>query len=227
MQEATGGAVTAFELVPAVGLELVLKHIPDTRSPLEGSYPWHALIELSFGDGATSRDLLESAMERAFEEELVLDAALAGSVAQAADFWKLRETLPEAEKLEGPAVKHDVSTPVSSISELIAKGSQAVLAKAPGARIIAFGHVGDGNIHFNVAPPAGAPAFDEPTRTAITEIIHNTATSLNGSISAEHGIGVMKAAELARRRPLDVELMAAIKAALDPKGIMNPRAIFG
>jgi FAD/FMN-containing dehydrogenase len=224
MKAASGGAVTSFEIVPSMGVDLVVRHIPGTRDPLPNPAPWRVLVELSFGRAAGAMETLEEALAEAFEKGLVVDAALAANEAQAADFWRIRETLPEAEKEHGAAIKHDVSTPISATADFIAQASAAALRIEPKADIIAFGHVGDGNIHFNVGQPQGMDKAAFMARGPdITEAVHAIAAKYNGSISAEHGIGLMKRDELPRRKSaVEMDMMRAIKAAFDPKGLMNP-----
>ncbi|MCG8443476.1 MAG: FAD-binding oxidoreductase, partial [Caulobacterales bacterium] len=223
----SGDAVTAFELVPAIALDLVAAHIPGARAPLAERHPWCVLIEMSFGEGERSGEVMEATLTAGFEAGLVRDAALAASASQAADFWRIRESIPEAETKAGPAFKHDVSTTVSDMPRFLAEAEEAVLRALPGARIIAFGHVGDGNIHFNVVKP------DVMTHDAflarheeVTGAVYEVISRLGGSISAEHGVGVMKRADLAARAdPVKLDLLRAVKRAIDPKGVMNPRVM--
>ncbi|MEM8919796.1 MAG: FAD-binding oxidoreductase [Pseudomonadota bacterium] len=225
MKQETGGAVTSFELIPARGVDLVLKHIPDTRDPLPSDKPWRVLVELSFAKREGARDAMETALGAGFEKGLVEDAVIAESDAQAAAIWKLRETLPEAEKLDGKAVKHDVSVPISALSEFVERTEAEVLKLFPGTHIMAFGHVGDGNMHYNVVPPAGVDdsAYVEAEGPAIMALVHDIVGELDGSISAEHGIGLLKRDDLAARTsPVAIDLMQTLKAALDPDGRMNP-----
>ena len=220
---AQGGTVTAFELMPRVGLDMVLKHIPGTRAPIERAYPWIVLIDVSlFSEqhfGAAQHLLTEAA-----SAGLILDGAVAQSVAQARAFWKLRESLSEAQKPEGGSLKHDVSVPISSIPRFIDEASRAVTSAVAGARPVPFGHLGDGNIHFNVSQPAGG---DKATFLArldeVARIVHDIVHAYGGSISAEHGIGQAKVDEITRyKSPVALEAMRAVKRALDPDGIMNP-----
>ncbi len=225
-----GDAVTAFELMPQNALGLVLTHIPDTRPPLGNTAaPWSVLLELSFFAAAeASVEMAETILNQAINKGLVIDATIAKSDAESKQLWRLRETMPEAEKRNGPAIKHDVSTPVAAMPAFIARASAAAKTVLPGAEIIAFGHVGDGNVHFNVAAPAGMDreALFAEAR-AVTAVVHDAAVALGGSISAEHGIGVLKREELAERRAgPELDMMRAIKAALDPGAVMNPRVLF-
>jgi FAD/FMN-containing dehydrogenase len=222
---ATGGAVTGFEIVPKFGLELVLKHIPDTRDPLPSTAAWRVLIEVSLPREEGARDMMETLLGDAIENGVAADAAICESETQKAMVWKIREGIPVAEKAHGKALKHDVSVPVSRVAEFMERGAELARSLAPGVDIIAFGHVGDGNIHFNVTPPPGVDqdAFVAKDGLKVSESIHDLIASLNGSISAEHGIGRLKRDELAwRKSPVEMEMMRAVKKALDPDGRMNP-----
>jgi FAD/FMN-containing dehydrogenase len=219
-----GGSVESFELVPADALRLVLNHVPGTRAPLAAEHRWNVLAESTAADGEASWRL-EAALAGALEQGLLSDAALAGSGREAAELWRLRESIAEAERQEGPAVKHDVSVPVSAMPAFLEEGRSAVEAAFPGARVIAFGHLGDGNVHFNVQPPAGAEAAAWLDRDGarVTRLVHDLVVARGGSISAEHGIGQMKVDELARTsEPARLAALRAIKRALDPLGMMNP-----
>jgi FAD/FMN-containing dehydrogenase len=226
----TGDAVTAFELISRTALDMVLRHIPGTSDPLAERHDWYVLIECSSGDsGGGLKDALEKALEAALEAGFLHDAALATSVEQAKAMWRLRESITEAQKPEGGSIKHDVSVPVSAVAELIAEGSAAVARAIPGIRPVAFGHVGDGNIHFNVSQPAHE-SKDGPERAAflarweeINRIVHDIVARMGGSISAEHGIGRRKVGELVHyKSPLEIELMRTLKRTLDPQNILNP-----
>lgn len=224
----TGDAVSAFELVPRIGLELVLKHFRGTRAPLETSSPWYVLIELTSpetGDGLKGR--MEALLESAFDGGLITEGTVAASEGQGKALWHFREILPESQTREGASIKHDVSVPVSRIPEFIERGTEALEAAVPGCRVFAFGHLGDGNIHFNVSQPLGADkrAFlGEWSR--LNRIVHDIVAELGGSFSAEHGIGVLKREELRHyRSTIELELMRRIKSSFDPHGIMNPGKI--
>ncbi|MHA6289286.1 FAD-binding oxidoreductase [Maricaulis sp. CAU 1757] len=223
----SGGAVTAFELMPRRALELVLQHLPGSRDPLGEAHPWYVVCEMSFGRSEGARETLEDALGQGLEAGLLHDAAIAESEQQARDIWHLRESIAEAERAHGKAIKHDVSIPVSRMPAFMTETQAAVEAAFPDAYIIAFGHVGDGNVHFNVAPRS-TDAQDAilGQAAAISEMVYDRVDQYGGSISAEHGIGVLKRGELARRKPVDVAVMRAIKQALDPRGIMNPRVLF-
>jgi FAD/FMN-containing dehydrogenase len=222
---ASGGAVTGFEIVPRFGLALVLKHIPDTRDPLPASAPWRVLIELSLPRTEGARDMMEALLADALEAGLALDATIADTEAQKAMLWKIRENIAVAERAHGKALKHDVSVPVSRVAEFMERAELLVKAMFPGVDIIAFGHVGDGNIHYNITPPPGVDqdAFVEGEGLKLSKAVHDLISDLNGSISAEHGIGRLKREELAwRKSAVEMEMMRAVKKALDPEGRMNP-----
>jgi FAD/FMN-containing dehydrogenase len=221
----TGDGVTAFELISRRALEMVLRHIPGTADPLASPSPWYVLLEASSGAaGGGLRAALEQVLAEGAEAGLLQDATLAASGEQAKALWRLRESITEAQKPEGGSIKHDVSVPVSKVPEFIARASAAVEAALPGIRVVAFGHAGDGNIHFNLSQPVGAdPAAYLARWEAFNRIVHDIVAELHGSISAEHGIGRLKREELTHyKAPLEIELMRLIKQSLDPKGIMNP-----
>jgi FAD/FMN-containing dehydrogenase len=201
LQAATGGLIVAFELIPRIGVELVLQHIPGTRDPIAQPSPWYALIE---GPG--------------LEESLATEnAVLASNDTQRLDFWKLRESMSEAQKKEGPSLKHDIAVPIASIPDFIAKATAAVQKALPDARPVTFGHLGDGNLHFNFNVPSISK------RTEIARVVHDIARDFGGSFSAEHGIGVMKREELVRyKSAVEVEIMRELKRTFDPRNILNP-----
>jgi FAD/FMN-containing dehydrogenase len=224
-RERLGEAVTAFEMIPRIAFELVLAHIPQTRDPLPPQ-PHYVLVELTSTDPAEGElarrgeDWLASALAKG----LVRDAAVAETAAQAGELWRLRESISEAQKLEGASVKHDVAVPVSRLPEFIAEASRRVADEWPGVRVVAFGHLGDGNVHFNLQCPRDA---DRGAFLAhwgrFNRIVHDLVDEMRGSIAAEHGIGRLKREELARyKSPVELELMRTLKRALDPHGIMNP-----
>jgi FAD/FMN-containing dehydrogenase len=220
-ETALGDAVEAFELVPKSALDLVLAHIPGTRPPLAAAQPWNVLVEAV---GAEPEPALAATLAQALERGVAADAAVAASEAQAEAFWRLRDSISEAERKDGPAAKHDISVAVALMPPFITEAAAEVERRFPGTRVNAFGHLGDGNVHFNVRAPEGAgEAWLEEAGAAVTAFVHDLVTSAGGSISAEHGIGQMKLAELARLGdPARLAAMRAIKQALDPKGIMNP-----
>jgi len=222
---ACGERVTGYELIPRICLDMVFARIPGTVDPLPARHDWYVLVELS--DSAKSGSLsmtLENTLADAADAGLVADGVIASSEAQAAALWQLREHIPEAQRLDSASVKHDVSVPVSRVPDLIRLGGAAIKAAFPGIRIVAFGHVGDGNIHYNCAAQAGEAA--EPflaQAPAVSRIVYDVVHRLGGSISAEHGLGQLKREEIKRyKSALELELMAKVKAALDPQGLMNP-----
>ena len=225
VREAAGEALTACELMPRIGLEFVLRHIPGNRDPLAGAHPWYVLLELSaHAPAARPRELLEGVLAEALEAGVARDATIAASAEQSRGLWRVREAVPEAERREGGSIKHDVAVPISRGADFIAEASAAVEARLPGVRVVAFGHLGDGNIHFNLSQPVGADkAAFLAEWGAINRVVHDIAVGMGGSFSAEHGIGRLKRDDLRRYKPpVEVELMQRLKAALDPKGIMNP-----
>jgi len=220
-----GTGLTAFELMIDESLAFVLRHIPGTAAPLGSSHPWHVLIEISSGRSAEdARALIEEILAEGFEAGLVADATLAASLAQAQGLWKLRESMSDAQRHEGASIKHDISVPVAAIPDFIGDAWQAVAKIEPAARLVAFGHMGDGNLHYNVSQPVGAgPAAFLARYREVNDAVHAVVRAYGGSISAEHGIGRMKRAELiATAPPVAIDLMRRIKVAFDPAGIMNP-----
>ncbi len=224
----TGGGVEAFELMKRIGLELVLKHIPDTREPLDTTPPWCVLIELASGEPGAAEAGMERILSTAFEDGLITDAAIAQNAAQAAAFWKVREEQSAGQRPEGPGWKHDVSVPVSRIAEFLDEATPALERFEPGCRVSAFGHVGDGNLHYDVIAPPGADRDAFIARgTEGSKIVHDIVARYDGSISAEHGLGRLKTDEARRyKSPLEIETMRAIRAAIDPQRIMNPGVLF-
>ncbi|WP_019832841.1 FAD-binding oxidoreductase [Sphingomonas sp. PR090111-T3T-6A] len=229
LEDRLGEAVESFELVPAEGLALVLRHIPDTRAPLVEAWPWNVLVEAVAPAGdAPLGERLEGALAEALEAGLIGDAALAVSEAQADAFWKLRESMSEAEARDGMAAKHDISVTVADMPAFMARASAAVVERFPGARPIAFGHLGDGNVHFNVRAPSGGDdkAWFKATAAEVSRFVHGLVTEAGGSLSAEHGIGRFKCADFLHLiDPARLAAMMAVKHALDPAGIMNPGAL--
>lgn len=223
LRDAAGDNVTAFEIVGRPALDLVLKHIPNARDPLLGTPEWQLLIELS---GARD-DLgasLEDALHRASADGLVADAVLAASEAQTAALWSLRENISEAQKIEGVSIKHDIAVPVSRIPEFIARADAALAEAFPEVRIVCFGHIGDGNLHYNQSKSDAQSNAEFIARTTdVNRIVHDLAHQLGGSISAEHGLGQLKREEILRyKSETEMDLMRAVKQALDPRGLMNP-----
>lgn len=229
LEDRLGEAIESFELVPAEGLALVLRHIPNTRAPLGQAWPWNVLIEAVAPAGdAPLGARLEAALADALDAGLIGDATLAASEAQADAFWKLRESMSEAEARDGMAAKHDISVTVADMPAFMARASAAVVERFPGARPIAFGHLGDGNVHFNVRAPAGGDdrAWFKATAADVSRFVHGLVTEAGGSLSAEHGIGRFKRADFLHLiDPARLAAMMAVKRALDPAGIMNPGAL--
>ncbi len=226
LEGATGEAMESFEIVPQAALDLVLRHVPGTRAPLAGTHPWHVLIESTAPAGAPDPgDALGAALADAIEAGQIEDAAIAASEAQAEALWKLRESISEAERVDGMAAKHDISVAVSQMPAFLEEGRKTVEARFPGVRVLAFGHLGDGNVHFNVRAPEGADdrAWFARDGAAVSRFVHELVTAEGGSLSAEHGIGQTKLADFARTAsPARLAALRAIKTALDPHGIMNP-----
>jgi FAD/FMN-containing dehydrogenase len=229
LRAGTGEAVTAFELMTRIGLDSAVRHIPGVVDPFAQPFSHYVLIECtSAHEPGPLRAAVEAALEGALAGGLVLDAVFAESRAQARQLWYIRETLPEAQKFEGGSIKHDVSVPVSSVADFIAAADEAVAAFMPGVRPFAFGHVGDGNIHYNLSQP---PGMDRDAFLAewprLNRVVHDIVVGrFRGSISAEHGIGLVRRAELPRyKSEVELDLMRRVKAALDPRGLMNPGKI--
>jgi D-lactate dehydrogenase (cytochrome) len=224
MQSLAGDRLTAFELVSDFCIRLVRKHFPKLPAPLPATYPQYVLLELSDTQGEGVGALAESALGEAIERGLALDAAIAASGEQARTLWELRENMSDAQALEGPNVKHDISIPISRIADFIAACDARLERAFPGIRMVTFGHVGDGNLHYNAAhPEASDPAAFLARSDEINRIVHDTVAEFGGSISAEHGLGQYKRGEILRyKSPVEMGLMRAVKRAIDPLGIMNP-----
>jgi FAD/FMN-containing dehydrogenase len=223
--ESRTSSIEGFELVPQDSLDLVLKHVPGTRPPLSGNHPWYALVEATTSDAdADIAGELESLLGAALQRGMIGDAVLASNEAQAEAFWKLRDTISEAERAEGQTLAHDISVPVADMPAFLAEAVAKVEAAFPGVVASGFGHLGDGNIHFHVrAAGRAAPGWYDREGERITEFVDDLVTAAGGSISAEHGIGQLKRAEFARLAPPGrIHALRAIKHALDPLGIMNP-----
>ncbi|MEQ1901584.1 MAG: FAD-binding oxidoreductase [Devosia sp.] len=228
MRERTGSRLTAFELMPRFGLDLQLTHGLLDRDPSPGPSPWYALVEVNRMQGGQP-GALEAALEVAIERGIVSDASIALSGADRTLMWAAREQMSEVQSKEGASIKHDVSVPIARVPQLIAEGSAAALRIVPGIRPCPFGHMGDGNIHFNFSQPAGDdPKAFMAREPELNAAIYEVIGKLGGSVSAEHGIGQLKTGLLKRvKDPVALELMRAIKLALDPKGIMNPGKVLG
>ena len=225
MQAGTG-AIEGFEILPKESLDAVLTHVPGSRAPLAGDHAWHALVEATADrpDAEPSDELLTRLLAPLLDSGMVADAVISASEAQADAFWRIRDSLSEAERAAfGPATQHDISVPVDAMPAFMAKAAAEVERAFPGAYASGFGHLGDGNIHFHVrAGDRGGPDWLAQEGPAVTRLVHDLVTAAGGSISAEHGIGLMKKGELERLSPDRVRHLRAIKSALDPRGIMNP-----
>ncbi len=224
-KEASGDRVSSFELIPRIGLDFVTRHMAGNRDPLAAPSPWYVLIDLTTAAaGDDLRHAMEALLERALDEGLITDAVLAQSGTQRAELWKLREDLSESQKYEGGSIKHDISVPIARIPEFIETASAAVEALVPGCRPVPFGHMGDGNIHFNVSQPINMDKQVFLTGwDAMSERVHDIAAMLGGSISAEHGVGQLKVEEILRyKSAVEIDLMHRLKRTLDPDNILNP-----
>ena len=224
-QRRLGSGLTGFEVMNAFSLELVRRHLPQLRQPL-ASAAWTVLVEHSDGESEThATESLEAMLGEALEQGLIDDTAVAASLDQANAMWHVRESIPIAQSSEGANVKHDIALPISAIEEFVASTDAALLAAFPGVRLVDFGHLGDGNLHYNVQGPPGldSATFVQRHEAAINETVYNAVVARGGSISAEHGIGALKREQLAARKsPVALDMMAAIKRALDPTGVLNP-----
>jgi FAD/FMN-containing dehydrogenase len=225
LRAACGERVTGFEMVGRAALELVLRHIPGTRDPLPQAAAWYVLAELT--DTLEGQDLggvLQQVLGRAAEEGGVLDATIAQDIAQARRLWQLRESVSEAQRIEGVSIKHDIAVPTSRVAEFIRRADSALARVFPDLRIVNFGHIGDGNLHYNLSKPDSQANRDFIARSAeVNRIVHDIAAELGGSISAEHGLGQLKREEILRYKgEVEMELMRAVKRALDPQNLMNP-----
>jgi len=227
-KDETGGAVEAFELMGRLGVEFALKNIAGTRDPLAEPYPWYVLAEFSSGEPGAAEASMERFLASGLDAGLLRDAAVAQTESQAKALWAIRENQSPAQKPEGATWKHDVSVPVSRVADFLAEATAAMQAFVPGARIAAFGHMGDGNIHYDVIrADGGSDAEHAARRDQGSRIVHDIVASMGGSISAEHGLGSMKTEEARRyKSPVEIEALSAIRRALDPKRIMNPRVLF-
>jgi FAD/FMN-containing dehydrogenase len=219
--------VSTFELIPRIGLDLVLKHISNVRDPLDESHEWYVLLEIGTGKLSSDlRDHVQDELAAAMDAGEVITAVVAESEAQREMLWRIRETIPEGQRQDGPSIKHDVSVTTTELPRFIDEGSALIREIIPTARIVAYGHLGDGNLHFNVSPPgsySGSSAQFAQLAAPVNRAVHDLIARYGGSISAEHGIGRLKREELARyKNPVALALMRSIKDAIDPHGIMNP-----
>ena len=220
-----GFGLTGFEVMTGEALDFALRHLPGARRPTAGPHPWFALVEISTGGAVgASRQAMEEALAEAMAAGVAEDAAIAGSLAQGAEFWRLRHGLSEVQKFEGGSIKHDVSVPIGDLPAFLDEAMAAVRAAFPGCRPVPFGHMGDGNIHFNVSQPVGADkAAFLAQWEALNAVVHGVVRRYQGSIAAEHGVGVLKRGLLAETKdPVELDLMRRLKAALDPDDILNP-----
>ncbi|MCL6626714.1 MAG: FAD-binding oxidoreductase, partial [Alicyclobacillus shizuokensis] len=223
-EDRAGGSITSFELIERTAFEFVLRHAHQARDPLPQPHPWYVLMELSAQQAAGLRSVIEDILERALERALVIDAVVAENLEQAKALWRMREMIGEVQKYEGGSIKHDISVPVAAVPAFLEEANRAVTTLIPGARPAPFGHLGDGNIHYNVSQPVGAEREAFLARwDEVNAVVFGIVRKLGGSISAEHGIGRMKRDVLpAYKDPVALEVMRTLKRALDPKGILNP-----
>jgi D-lactate dehydrogenase (cytochrome) len=222
-QNEAAGSLTSFELLSDLAVAFSIRHGIDIRDPLTTKHPWYVLMELS-SSRDDARDALEQILAQGMEQGIVDDAVIAANLSQRAAFWKLRDEMSAAQKPEGGSIKHDISVPVAAVPAFIEQANEAVVKLIPGSRPVPFGHLGDGNIHYNVSQPIGADAQAFLDRwEEVNAAVHGIVTKLGGSISAEHGIGVLKRGLLPGvKDPVELELMRSLKRALDPDGILNP-----
>jgi FAD/FMN-containing dehydrogenase len=222
-QAEAAGALTSFELLSEIAVDFSIRHGIDIRDPLAAKHPWYVLMELS-SPRDDARTTLEAILAEGLEDGIVDDAAIASNIGQRKAFWKLRDEMSAAQKPEGGSIKHDISVPVAAVPDFIAEADAAVVRLIPGARPVPFGHLGDGNIHYNVSQPVGADTADFLSRWhEVNAVVFDIVLRMGGSISAEHGIGVLKRDELPDvKDKVAFELMRSFKAMLDPLGIMNP-----
>lgn len=224
-QQHCAATLTGFELMSDFCLQLVCKHFPDQRLPFSRPHPQYVLLELSDSESEEhARALLEGLIGAALEQELVQDAVIAASLAQSRALWQLRESISMAQAHEGKNIKHDISVPISRIADFISTTDALLQAASPGCRMVTFGHLGDGNLHYNVSPPPGVADTDFiAQQAALNRVVHDSVDRFGGSISAEHGLGALKREEITRyKSPVELQMMRAIKLALDPQQLMNP-----
>ena len=228
VREGFGDALVAFEVISRLGLDIGREHIQGVIDPFQSRHEYYALLEVtSPRTGEDLRESLEAHLADALENGIATDAVIASSERQAQELWRIREAVPEAQKLEGGSIKHDVSVPVSRVAELIARATGAIEKDMPGVRVLAFGHLGDGNIHFNLLQPKAMDRDDFLSRwDRMNRLVHDVAVELDGSFSAEHGIGRLKRGDMERyKSAVELDLMRTLKSALDPNNIMNPGKI--
>ena len=223
VRAAVGDGLTAFEIINRFAFDITVKHIDGCTDPFDHSHEQYALVETG-GMGKDLREVLEETLAQALEDGIIADAVFAQSSSQAADLWRIRETIPEAQKHEGASIKHDVSVPVSSVPDFLARATDLVKQELAATRVCAFGHAGDGNIHFNLSQPVtmASDAFLDKWHD-FNRQIHDLVMQMGGSFSAEHGVGMLKRDDLARyKSDVEIDLMQRMKQALDPNGILNP-----
>jgi FAD/FMN-containing dehydrogenase len=225
--ERAGGSVTSFELIPRILMDFAIKHAPACRDPLADRHPWYVLLELSSQAREGLRATMEEILTAGLEQKIIADATIAESLEQTKALWLLRHHIADTQKYEGGSIKQDVSVPVNAVPDFIDKASAAVEALVPGGRVCAFGHLGDGNVHFNLSQPVGADKAAFLARwDEVNDVVFAIVAKFNGSISAEHGIGVMKRELLPSvKDPVAYDLMRSLKRMLDPQGILNPGKI--
>jgi FAD/FMN-containing dehydrogenase len=220
-----GQSLTAFELMARIPLEFTLQHMDNVRNPLEEIYPWHVLCEVSSNRSQTDADeTLQAILEAAFMDDVICDAALSTTISQADDFWRIREMMPVAQKHEGGSMKHDVSVPLHLVPEFLTKAGEIMVQEMPDARLCTFGHLGDGNMHYNISQPTNANTKEFLAKQPeINKLIHALVINMNGSVAAEHGVGRLKRDLIAQTKdPVELNLMKSIKRTLDPDNIVNP-----
>ena len=223
VQRRAGAHLSTFELVSRTALDLVLTHLPGATDPSREQTPWAVLVELAGAEGTDLDPALEDALAEALDAGLVSDAAVAGSPAQRAALWALREGVSEAQRAEGATLKHDVTLPIGALAAWVERVGPTLASILPGVRLVTYGHVGDGNLHYNLNAPPGADEALRAHAAELTAAVHDSVAAAGGSISAEHGLGRTKAAAAASyKSDVEVDLMRAVKAALDPAGLMNP-----
>ncbi|MGH8252327.1 MAG: FAD-binding oxidoreductase, partial [Steroidobacteraceae bacterium] len=225
LREALGDVVTTFELMPRIALDFVCRHVAGARDPFDAPHAWYALVEVSLSAGDTEfTGRFQAALAAAIEDGAMEDAVVAADAAQREALWRLRETIPEAQGREGASLKHDISIEPAKLPAFVEEGRALLERLAPGARLVAYGHLGDGNLHFNLSEPAGGDGGRLATEAeTVRRAVHDLVARHGGSISAEHGIGQLKVGELERYEdPVSLDVMRLIKRALDPDGIMNP-----
>jgi FAD/FMN-containing dehydrogenase len=225
LKERAGTALSAYELMSRQALDMVIAHLPAARDPFADAHAWYGLIELAAPESdATLEESLEGVLGEAYERGLVKDAVLAGNPAQRRSLWTLREGISEAQNHEGPSLKHDVAVPIGALPDFLHASSRAIERVVPGIRLVTYGHVGDGNLHHNLSKPVGWHDSEFLAHAdTLTRVLYDHVAAAGGSISAEHGLGSAKRDAAARyKSPVELDIMRAVKAALDPQGLMNP-----